>query len=184
MKKVSVLLAVVMLLVVMTVPTSAWDGVDFKVVDGDTLKPWGTVDGQTYRIIILYNNVPQYNQEFTTPTDGPLEFSCAWGQDPCNGRAGANAFPATPTVNDNVKVIIAFTGTNGNPTPVQETFDYYGSFGLNYSIDAKLAENGPTAVSLQNVAADSNTTTAAGIGLVVMILAGVTFVMVRRREVA
>jgi len=43
---------------------------------------------------------------------------------------------------------------------------------------------GPTAVSLQNVTADSNTTTAVGIGLVVMMLAGVTFVAVRRREVA
>jgi len=43
---------------------------------------------------------------------------------------------------------------------------------------------GPTAVSLQSITADNNATTTAGIGLVIMMLAGVTFVAVRRREVA
>lgn len=59
-----------------------------------------------------------------------------------------------------------------------------GATGAIFDVGDWETGRGPTAVSLQNVTAGNNTTTAAGIAFVVVMLAGVTFITMRRREVA
>ena len=110
-------------------------------------------------------------------------FDMAWG---VNTATGAPATIAAPVNGDYVCLYVDWEGdTNGSVASFQSdavaviTFvNGRMSFGNIHS------GTGPTAVTLQNVTADSNTTAAVGIGFVVLMLAGVTFVAMRRREVA
>lgn len=75
-------------------------------------------------------------------------------------------------------------GPGGTPPSVIEFIADQSSDSGDHNMGTIHTDTGPTAVTLQNATADSNTTTAVGIGFVVLMLAGVTFVTTRRREVA
>ena len=181
MKKVTIFLAVIMLLALTVVSAFAFSGIQFLVVDDKTSQPWGTASGQSYRIYVSGSVTGTLldTTVLTTPGDPTLDFTCNYGA-AC--PPGSSTILTAPASGETVSIYMILTGTNDNPTTIIDGFIQPSIDLGTYTINRQ-SGTGPTAVTLQNVTADNNST-AVGIGFVVLMLAGVTFVMLRRREVA
>ena len=172
MKKVTVFLAVVMLLALTVVSAFAYtSSITGIAKDSDTGADWAW-GGDVY----VYE-CSDTNTALNTPT----------------AFTGANIDANfTEGISDRTLCVkITFKKENGDPvlnsdgSPVikwQVIVDNAAAPAI-ADVGIVRTDSGPTAVTLQNVTADNNST-AVGIGFVVLMLAGVTFVMFRRREVA
>ena len=170
MKKVTVFFAVFALLILMAVPAFAWTGASGKVIDNKTNGGWAH-GGTVYAI-------------------GGNGIVGTWALDTTVGPTLGNwggAYNGVATIDgETITIVFVLNAAPGSPYPAPGIADItYTEFAVpaERNIGNVLTGTGPTAVTLQNITADNNST-AISIGFVVLMLAGVTFVMFRRREVA
>ena len=166
MKKVTVFLTVTALLLIAVVSASAaWSGVTGKIFadDGSEWQYGGSVDA--YASVSGTYQACGSDTFAAADSDYAITFSCA----PDNYTA----------------IYLEFTfsaGPGGTPPVKTESLANLTSSTGVATVHTS-TQTGPTAVSLQSVTTDNNST-AIGLGFVVLMLAGVTFVMFRRREAA
>jgi hypothetical protein len=173
-------------------PAAAWSGIEFNVKDSKTNQPWGTVDGQQYRIIMVDGTTTVYNSGWiVTPSAGAgtgpaLAFTCVFG-DPCpalanaNETVGANGVLPIP-VNSTVRIFIAFDGTVQNPPTKSVTFEYFGDFGAPYTINIA-TDTGPTAVTLNTFDTTPAFNTSYAIAALFLVLGGASLFALRRQTI-
>lgn len=140
---------ILMLSFMVALPAAAFSGLEFNIRDDVTDQPWGTVDGQKYRIIVVDGSTVTYNSGLvTTPTAPPLGFTCDFGV-PCSSLPLGNRTIPTPTIGNEVTIYIIMEGTTANPSTMSFNFNYFGDFGSPYTMNG-LTGTGPTAVTLKS----------------------------------
>lgn len=134
----------------MVLPAAAFSGLEFNIWDSVTNQPWGSVDGQQYRIIVVDGSTVTYNSGLVmTPSGPPLSFTCDFGV-PCPSLPLGNRTIPTPTIGQTVNIYITLDGTTANPATLNFNFDYFGDFGSPYTMNAETG-TGPTAVTLSSI---------------------------------
>ena len=188
MKKVTVFFAVLMLLALTVVSVFATQtGMSGQLWDSKSpAGPWqggAAVYAAECNSAGIMTGAIYASQQVSAGAMADGVFDMDWG---VNTVPGAPAPITAPVNGDYVCLYVDWEGdTNGSVASYQSDAVAVITF-----VNGRMAfgnihsGTGPTAVTLQNVTADSNTTTAVGIGFVVLMLAGVTFVTMRRREVA
>ena len=174
MKKATVFLAVVILLALMIMPTFAYSPVTGSVIDSITSQPW-QYGGEIYISGSVSNLLA-----------GPVPL-------PVNGNF---SIPITAIPGETITVVIDFTcaATPANcidppgdyPPPGTNTVCSFTELAIPIPFGCGFIETGtgPTAVSLQDFGTSTSNLPLLGIGFVVVALAGITFVTIRRRQTA
>jgi hypothetical protein len=137
-------------------PSSAFSGIYFNIYDSLTLQPWGTAEGQSYRIFVSGNGgrILLDTGTLTTPADPVLQFTCNFG-DPCPEVGYPNFL--TPNSGETVNIYIILTGTTDDPSTITRSFVQppipLGTYSISQGTDS-----GPTAVDLVefNVTSQTN----------------------------
>lgn len=154
-------------------PAAAWNGVSGQAVD-DEGNGW-THGGDVY---ILNNTTGEIVGTGSLAGDG--SFSVAYGDDgiTCGCVNGGN-----PNAGNSMSVFIIYNN-GGNGTPGTGQSDYNEApIPVNFNIGAVSTGTGPTAVTLSGIGADAPASSALPYALAVIVLAGASYAMLRRREV-
>lgn len=170
MKKKLALLFTLVLLLVMVAPSFAWNGVSGTLIDSVDKDPW-LFGGDVW---IVNNTNGNILGTGTLAANGT--FNIAFGTDGlvcgCVTNVSANG--------DALEVIIIPNpGPNGAPGVASKTFTQ-NPIPARYATGYLETGTGPTAISLQGFGGTSNLPLVAG--LMVVLMAGVTFVAIRRRN--
>jgi hypothetical protein len=184
-------IALVATLIVAT-PTFAFSGIEFHVYDAVTLQPWGSTDGQSYRIYIYGNSSGGRVLLDTTmlTTDGDasplnLNFTCAYGGEcPPDPEPGVtNPTLLTPNIGETVYIFIILTGTSGNPSTITREYVHPGNLGVSYVISQN-SGTGPTAITLLGTSAQSPTQWTVAAAILGVAAVGSAALLLRRRRAA
>jgi hypothetical protein len=178
-KKLGIWLAICLMLVFSVMPVYAFSGIQFKVLDGYNSEPWGTSDGQSYRIVVTGSTSGTLldTTTLTTPTDPVLDFTCSYDS-PCP-PSGTETFTG-PVDGETVTVYIILTGTEDNPGTIVESFQQppldLGTYTINVTTNT-----GPNAVTFTNISASSNIWLPVGLIAGLSVLALGALVVLRKR---